>query len=104
MPSALCPLCLFNFTLEVLALDQIGDLIIIVIVVILLPPTVLPTATFLLLHALVALGQFAQGGETVGAELVEDSRHEFGEFLVLAVAVDGECVGGDGGVDCFAGR
>lgn len=31
--------------------------------------------------------------------MVEDPRHELGEFLVLTVAVDGEGVGGDGRVD-----
>ncbi len=31
--------------------------------------------------------------------MVQDAGYEFGEFLVLAVAVDGECVGGDGCVD-----
>lgn len=33
--------------------------------------------------------------------MVENARHEFGEFFVFACAVDGECVGGDGGVDYF---
>jgi hypothetical protein len=42
---------------------------------------------------LVALGEFSERGKGVGAELVEDTRDEFGEFLVLAVSVDGEGVG-----------
>ena len=32
--------------------------------------------------------------------MVEDAGDEFGEFFVFAGAVDGEGVGGDGGVDC----
>lgn len=56
-----------------------------------------------LLHALVALGELAQGSERVGAELVQDAGDELGELLVLAVAVDGEGVGGDRGVDCEGG-
>lgn len=86
----------FNFALKVLAGDQIGDIIVVILILI---PTA-ATATFLLLQALVALGQFAEGGQAVGAELVEDAGDEFGEFFVFAVAVDGEGVGGDGGVDC----
>jgi hypothetical protein len=49
---------------------------------------------------LVALGEFSERGKGVGAELVEDTRDEFGEFLVLAVSVDGEGVRWDSGVDC----
>ena len=89
----------FNFTLKVLAGDQIGDIVIVILVLIPTAATT-ATATFLLLQALIALGQFAEGGEAVGAELVEDAGDEFGEFFVFAVAVDGEGVGGDGGVDC----
>jgi len=32
--------------------------------------------------------------------LVEDTRDEFGEFLVFAVSVDGKGVGWYGGVNC----
>lgn len=78
--------CLLDLALEVLTLDQVGDV-------------VLLTVLALLLHVLVALGELAEGGEGVGAELVEDAGDELGELLVLAVAVDGEGVGGDGGVD-----
>ena len=88
----------FNFTLKVLARDQIGDIIVVILV--LIPTATTATATFLLLQALIALGQFAERGQAVGAELVEDAGDEFGEFFVFAVAVDGEGVGGDGGVDC----
>jgi hypothetical protein len=31
--------------------------------------------------------------------LIEDAGDELGEFFIFAVAVDGEGVGGDGGVD-----
>ena len=40
-----------------------------------------------------------EGGEAVGAQLVQDAGDELGEFLLLAVAVEGVGVGGDGGVD-----
>ena len=81
--------------LEVLALDQIRYLVVIVIAALL---AVLALAA--LLQALVALGQLPQAGERVGAELVEDAGDELRQLLVLAVAVDGEGVGGDGCVDC----
>jgi hypothetical protein len=57
-----------------------------------------------LLEALVALGQLAQGGQGVGAQLVQDAGDKLGQLLVLAVAVDGKGVGGDGGVDCGVGK
>lgn len=90
--------CLLHFALEILPRDQVGD---IVVVVIALAVLAAGTAALLLLQALVALGKFPEGGEAVGAELVEDARDEFGEFFVFAVAVDGEGVGGDGCVDCW---
>ena len=89
-------LFLLDLALKVLALDEIGDLVVIVGLAFLL------VAALLLLQALVALGQAAQGRQAVGAELVEDAGHELGQLLVLAVAVDGEGVGGDGGVDCMS--
>jgi len=102
-PPPPLPLHLLDFTLEILPRDQIRDVIIILIV----PPSQafpLPArAAVLLLQALVALGQLAEGGEAVGAELVEDAGDEFREFFVFAGAVDGEGVGGDGGVDCGGG-
>ena len=52
-----------------------------------------------LLDRLVGLGELAEGRERVGAELVEDTGYEFGQLLVLAVAVDGKGVGRDGSVD-----
>ena len=79
--------------LEVLALDELGDLIVVV-------TTLLALAA--LLEALVALGELAEGSEGVGAELVKDAGDELGELLVLAVAVDGEGVGRHSGVDCAA--
>lgn len=81
---------LLDLALEVLTLHQVGDIILIVVLLL---------ASLVLLHVLVALGQLAEGGEAVGAELVQDAGDELGEFLFLAVAVEGEGVGGDGGVD-----
>jgi len=102
-PPPPLPLHLLDFTLEILPRDQIRDIIIVLIV----PPSQpfpLPArAAVLLLQALVALGQLAEGGQAVGAELVEDAGDEFREFFVFAGAVDGEGVGGDGGVDCGGG-
>jgi uncharacterized membrane protein len=60
-------------------------------------------ATVLGLDRLVRLGELAQGGERVRAELVEDARDELGELLDLTGAVDGEGVGGKGGVNCDVG-
>ena len=88
---------LFDLPLEILPFHQIWDLVIIVPALSFL---LVPHSALLLLHALVALGQLPQACQTVRAELVEDSWDKLGEFLVLAVAVDGEGVGGDGGVDC----
>ena len=81
-----CRLSLLDLVLEVLALDEVGNLIIVL-------------ALLALLHVLVALGELSEGGERVGAELVKDAGNELSELLVLAVAVDGEGVGGDGGVN-----
>lgn len=87
---------LLDSSLKVLTLHQIRDIILILIVL-----TILLSLTgLLLLQALVALGQFAERGEAVGAKLVEDAGDKFGEFLFFAVAVDGEGVGGDGSVNC----
>ena len=83
---------LLNIVLEVLTLDQIRDIVIILVLLAL-------GAGLALLHVLVALGQLAEGGQAVGAQLVQDAGDQLGEFLLLAVAVEGEGVGGDGGVD-----
>lgn len=80
-------LILLDLALKVLALDQVGDIVLIV-------------GLLALLHILVRLGELAERGEGVGAKLVEDAGDELGELLVLAVAVDGKGVGGDRGVDC----
>lgn len=82
-----------GLALEVLTRNKVRDVVIVLILLLL-------TLTLLLLHALVALGELAEGGQRVGTELVEDAGDELGELLVLTVAVDGEGVGGDGGVDC----
>lgn len=79
---------LLDLALKVLALNQVGDIVVIL---------ALLTS---LLHVLVALGQLSEGGQGVGAELVKDAGDELGELLILTVAVDGESVGWDGGVDC----
>ena len=81
--------------LKVLPLNQIRD-IIIALLLLRIPPF---AAAILLLHALVALRQLPEAGEGVGAELVEDAGDELGEFFVFAGTVDGEGVGGNGGVD-----
>jgi len=72
--------------LEVVASNEVGDVIVILVVVLAL--------TLLLLHALVALGELAQRCERVGAELVEDTGDKFGQLLVLTCTVDGKGVGG----------
>lgn len=79
---------LLDLALKVLALNQVGDIVVIL---------ALLTS---LLHVLVALGQLAEGGQGVGAELVKDAGDKLGELLILTVTVDGEGVGLDGGVDC----
>jgi hypothetical protein len=77
---------LFDLALEVLAGDEVGNVIIIGLLVV-------------LGHALVALGKLAEGGEGVGAELVEDARHQLSELLILTSAVNSKRVGGNGGVN-----
>jgi hypothetical protein len=84
---------LFNICLEVLSLYQVRNIVLILIILLVV------AGTLFLLQALVALGQLAQGSQAVGAQLVQDTGNELGEFLVLAVAIDGESVGGDGSVD-----
>jgi hypothetical protein len=80
-----------SLALEVLALDKVGNVILIVVLLVLTLDT--------LLHALVALGELAERSERVGAKLVKNAGDELGQLLVLTVTVDGEGVGGDGGVD-----
>lgn len=100
MPIIHCPVVfelsrrqrLLDLTLEVLALDQIRDVILLILTLL------------ALLHVLVALGKLAEGGEGVGAQLVEDARDKLGELLILTVAVDSESVAGDGSVNCSEGR
>lgn len=84
-----CIAALLDLALKVLALDQVGDIILVVVLLLALG----------LLHVLVGLGELAEGGEAVGAQLVQDTGDELGEFLLLAVAVEGVGVGGDGSVD-----
>lgn len=83
---------LFDLALEVLAGNQVGDVVVI-----------LTTLLVLLGHVLVALGELAQGCEGVGSELVQDAGDELSELLVLAGSVDGEGVGGDSGVNWSLG-
>lgn len=80
---------LLDGLVEGLASNKVWDVVIVLLL-----------GALLLLHALVALGQLAQGGKGVWAELVEDTWNELGELLVLTGTVDGEGVGWDGSVDC----
>lgn len=80
---------LLDLALEVLAGNEIGDVILLSVLLV-------------LLHVLVALSELAEGSKGVGAELVKDAGDELSELLVLTVTVDGEGVGGDSGVDCWA--
>ena len=75
---------LLDLRLEVLTLDEVGNVLIVLI----------------LLLKLVALRELAERGERVGAELVQDAGDELRKLLVLTVAVDGEGVGLDGSVNC----
>lgn len=75
-----------GLALKVLTLDKVGDLVVVL--------------TLLLLEVLVALSELAERSKGVRAELVKDARDKLSELLVLAVSIDGEGVGGDGGVDC----
>lgn len=80
--------CLLDLALEVLAFYQVGDFVVI-----------LSLTLLTLLHVLVALGELSERSEGVGTQLVEDTGDELGELLVLTVAVDGEGVAGDSGVN-----
>ena len=82
---------LLDLVLEVLTGNEVGDVVIIGLLL-------------ALLHVLVALSQLAERGKRVRAELVQDAGDELGKLLVLAVAIDGEGVGGDGGVDYKPGQ
>jgi hypothetical protein len=84
---------LFDFIFKVLSLDQLGNIIIIFVVL-------LVFTTFCLLHRLVALSKFSEGGEGVWTKLVKNTGNELRELLVFAVSVDGESVRWDGGVNC----
>lgn len=86
---------LLNLAIKRLPRNQVRDVVIVVVLLLLAP-----LAALLLLHRLVALGELAQLVQRVRAQLVEDAGDQLGELLVLAVAVDGEGIGGDGGVDC----
>lgn len=79
---------LFDLALEVLAGNQVRNVVV-----------VLGTLLVLLGHVLVALGELAKRCERVGAKLVQDTRDELGQLLVLTSSVDGEGVGGHSGVD-----
>ena len=81
------------FVLEVLTLDKVGDVVVVRVVL-------LVVVTRLLLEALVALGELSERRQRVGAELVQDTRNELGQFLVLTVPVDGESVRGERSMDC----
>jgi hypothetical protein len=81
--------------LEVVASDEVWNVVVVVVVILVVVIILLGAVlTLLLLHALVALGEFAQRCERVGTELVEDAGDELCQLLVLTVSVDGEGVGG----------
>jgi hypothetical protein len=82
---------LFDLALEVLTFHQVGDVVLIV-------------ALLGLLQVLVALGELAERGQRVRAELVKDAGNELSQLLILTVAVDGEGVVGDSGVDLRGGK
>jgi predicted N-acetyltransferase YhbS len=77
--------------LEVVASNEIGDVVVIIILVVIF---LILAFALLLLHALVALRELAERGERVGAELVKNTGDELRKLLILAVAVDGEGVRG----------
>lgn len=83
-----------RLALERLTRYQIRNLLVVISALFLLPVLAL-----ILLHALVALGQLAEAGQAVWAKLVEDARDELGKLFVFAVAVQGEGVGGERGLD-----
>jgi hypothetical protein len=80
--------------LEVVASDEVWDVVVVVVILIVVIILLGAALTLLLLHALVALGEFAQRCKRVGTELVEDTGDELCQLLVLTVSVDGEGVGG----------
>ena len=82
---------LLDGLVEGLAGNEIWDVVIVLLL-----------GALLLLHALVALGELAQGCKGVWAKLVQDTWDELGELLVLTGTVDSEGVGWDGGVNCAA--
>jgi len=84
---------LFDLVLEVLACDQIWDIVIVIFSLLLI-------TTLCLLHGLVALRKLSKRCEGVGTELVEDTGDELSKFLVFTVTVDGEGVGWYCGMDC----
>lgn len=86
LPSFWSQRHLFDLALKVLALYQVGDVVLII-------------TLLTLLHVLVALGELSEGGERVGAELVKNAGNKLRELLVLAVSVDGEGVVGDSGMN-----
>jgi hypothetical protein len=87
--SGLVCVDLFNFPLEILPFHQLRDLIIIALSFLSF------LAALLLLQTLIAFCQSSKGGKGVRTELVENAGDQFRKFLVLAVAIDGEGVGGD---------
>ena len=96
-PKPSIPSPLIDLTIKRLTGDQIRNIIVVIILRLFL---LIPTHTHLLpLHLLIALGKLAQRREAVRAQLVKNTRDEFRELFLLAVAVDCEGVGGDGGMN-----
>lgn len=86
---------LLDLVLEILALDQLRDVVVVLVLLVL--------AALGFLHGLVALGQLAERGQGVGTELIQDAGDQLRQLLVFAVTVDGEGVGWDGSVNCRLG-
>lgn len=83
---------LLDFAIECLAWHEVRNIVVVLVGLIL---------AFLLLHGLVTLCQLTQRCERVRAQLIEDAGDQFRKFLVFAVAVDGERVGGNRSVYCL---
>lgn len=79
---------LLNTVFEILAIDQIGYIVISIVIV----AFALATCAAVLLKILIAFGQFPQTSQRVWTELVQDSWDKLGQFFIFAIAVDGKRV------------
>lgn len=85
-----------DLALEILSGHQIRNIVVVVFATLLL--SIL--TTFLLLHGLVALGEFPERGKGIGTELIEYARHKFREFFIFTVAVNSKGVRRDRRMNC----